>query len=126
MEQNNEIVDLNTPMKFIVECTMNAEQAVVFISMLKEMQLLGKVGASRTVGLKIDGDGNFKPEFNFIDLQEFMENWPTIKPDMKILKEHNQYIYDADKCYDIGNSSTTFIENSCKCDVFPGEGIIRS
>lgn len=72
----------------------------------------------------IDGDGKFKPKFKFDT--KLAEHIPVIKPNMRLLKEHNQYIYDPDMLYKVDESVKSFIENSCKCDVFPGEGIIRS
>lgn len=36
-----------------------------FMSMLKYMQQLGGLGGSRTVGIYSDGDGDFRPKFNF-------------------------------------------------------------
>jgi hypothetical protein len=36
-----------------------------FMSMLKYMEQLGGLGGSRTVGIYSDGDGDFRPKFNF-------------------------------------------------------------
>lgn len=35
-----------------------------FLSMLKNMERLGNIGASRTVAIFADGDGDFRPKFN--------------------------------------------------------------
>jgi hypothetical protein len=36
-----------------------------FLSMLKYMQYLGNIGSSRNVTLFADGDGDFRPEFDW-------------------------------------------------------------
>ncbi len=36
-----------------------------FMSMLKYMEQLGGLGGSREVGIYSDGDGDFRPKFNF-------------------------------------------------------------
>jgi hypothetical protein len=38
-----------------------------FLSMLKYMQYLGGVGGSRTVSFYSDGDGDFRPKFEWDD-----------------------------------------------------------
>lgn len=36
-----------------------------FVSMLRRMESLGSLGSSRTVGIVSDGDGDFRPTFDF-------------------------------------------------------------
>ena len=42
---------------------MNERWIPHFMSMLKYMEHLGKIGSSRHVGLFADGDGDFNPKF---------------------------------------------------------------
>ena len=50
---------------FTVECKMNRRWARQFIGMLKRMQQLGAVGSSREVIFYSDGDGDYRPRFEF-------------------------------------------------------------
>ena len=52
-------------MKFTIQCEMKARWVPHFLAMLKYMQLLGNVGASRQVSLYADGDGDFRPKFKW-------------------------------------------------------------
>lgn len=49
--------------KFTIRVEMEERWVSHFISMLKEMEHLGDIGASRTVSLYSDGDGDFRPKF---------------------------------------------------------------
>ena len=51
---------------FTVKCTMRRSWAIAFMSMLKRMQHLGAIGSSRYVAFHADGDGNFRPKFDFV------------------------------------------------------------
>lgn len=51
--------------EFNVKCTMRADWAATFISMLKRMQYLGAIGSSRYMAFYADGDGTFRPKFDF-------------------------------------------------------------
>ena len=44
---------------------MKARWVPHFLAMLKYMQFLGNVGASRKVALYADGDGDFRPKFKW-------------------------------------------------------------
>lgn len=49
--------------KFTIEVEMDERWINNFCSMLSQMEYLGDIGASRTVGLYSDGDGDFRPKF---------------------------------------------------------------
>lgn len=48
---------------FTVTCTMKRRWASQFLGMLKRMQRLGGVGASRPITFFSDGDGDYRPKF---------------------------------------------------------------
>ena len=50
--------------KFTIEVQMEERWVDHFMSMLDRMEYLGNLGASRTVSIYSDGDGDFKPKFN--------------------------------------------------------------
>ncbi len=52
-------------MKFTVTCEMKDRWVPDFLGMLKTMQDLGKLGCSRNVTLFSDGDGDFRPMFEW-------------------------------------------------------------
>jgi hypothetical protein len=57
--------------KFTIEVEMEEAWVNDFCSMLSQMEYLGNIGSSRTVGIYSDGDGNFRPKFNFnIDFEK--------------------------------------------------------
>ncbi len=61
--------------KFNVEVEMEERWIPHFYSMLKYMESLGKMGGSRIVGLYSDGDGDYRPKFNFgIDVDKVEPN----------------------------------------------------
>ena len=75
-------------MKFTIQCEMKARWVPHFLAMLKYMQLLGNVGASRKVSIYADGDGDFRPKFK----------WNTaFRSDAKPVKDHH-----GDRLYDAG------------------------
>lgn len=56
---------------FSIEVTMQRRWIPHFLGMLREMQALGAVGSSRRVSFMSDGDGDFRPEFEWLpDLPE--------------------------------------------------------
>lgn len=61
---------------FNVEVTMEERWIPHFMSMLKRMERLGRLGSSRSVCLFADGDGDFRPEFK-ADI-EFYEVQPRV------------------------------------------------
>jgi len=54
-------------MKFTIECDMKDRWVPQFLGMLKAMEYCGRIGASRNVALYADGDGDFRPKFNWTD-----------------------------------------------------------
>lgn len=52
---------------FTITCTMRARWVPHFLAMLKYMQQLGGQGSSRNVTLHADGDGDFRPKFQWAD-----------------------------------------------------------
>lgn len=56
--------------EFTVRCRMKRRWAIQFLSMLKCMEDYGTIGCSREVGMYADGDGDFRPDFNWdIDIE---------------------------------------------------------
>lgn len=49
--------------KFTIEVQMEERWVDHFMSMLNRMEHLGNLGASRTVSIYSDGDGDFRPKF---------------------------------------------------------------
>lgn len=49
--------------KFTIEVEMEERWIDYFMSMLNRMEYLGNLGASRTVSIYSDGDGDFRPKF---------------------------------------------------------------
>lgn len=54
-------------MTFTIKCTMRVHWVPHFLGMLKRMQHLGAIGSSRLVSFYSDGDGNFRPHFEWGD-----------------------------------------------------------
>lgn len=50
---------------FTIQCTMKARWVPHFLGMLRKMQWLGSVGSSREVVFFSDGDGDFRPKFDW-------------------------------------------------------------
>lgn len=79
--------------EFNVKCTMRADWAATFISMLKRMQYLGAIGSSRYMAFYADGDGTFRPKFDFdVDVPDGAEHAKFYTPDRPIKVEA---LYDA-------------------------------
>lgn len=56
--------------EFTVKCEMKKRWAEQFLSMLKYMQQLGSMGCSRNVTFYADGDGDFRPKFEWdVDIE---------------------------------------------------------
>ena len=51
--------------EFTIKCKMNERWIPPFLAMLKGMQQLGGIGGSRWVRLYADGDGDFRPKFEW-------------------------------------------------------------
>jgi len=73
--------------EFTINVTMEERWIPHFMSFLKYMEYLGKIGSTRQVALIADGDGDFRPEFN--SSIEFEIQEPIID-------------HDGDRIYDAG------------------------
>lgn len=69
--------------KFTIDVEMEERWIDDFCSMLEQMEILGKVGSSKVVGIYSDGDGDFRPKFN-INTGYYRTTPKTNKIDMKI------------------------------------------
>jgi hypothetical protein len=52
-------------MEFTIRVVMEDRWVPHFLGMLKYMQYLGNVGSSREVAIYSDGDGDFRPKFEW-------------------------------------------------------------
>lgn len=52
---------------FTIKCTMRSRWVPHFLAMLKYMQQLGGLGGSRNVTFRSDGDGDFRPKFQWAE-----------------------------------------------------------
>lgn len=50
---------------FDIKCTMSARWVPHFLAMLKYMQQLGGLGSSRKISFYSDGDGDYRPKFEW-------------------------------------------------------------
>jgi hypothetical protein len=50
---------------FTITCTMNERWIPHFLGSLRQMQVLGEQGSSREVAIYADGDGDFRPKFEW-------------------------------------------------------------
>lgn len=54
-------------MKFTIEVDMEDRWVPQFLGMLKHMERLGNIGATRVVRFYSDGDGDYNPKFTWAD-----------------------------------------------------------
>jgi hypothetical protein len=78
----------NDVTEFTVKCSMKTRWVPHFLGMLKYMQQLGGLGSSRKVALYADGDGDFRPKFE----------WDASLPEVAKPVEDN----GGDRFYDAG------------------------
>ena len=76
---------------FNVKVTMNERWVNDFCSMLKYMEKCGKLGHSSIVGFYSDGDGDFRPTFEFD--REFEKSEGFRKEDKEL--PQIEVLYDA-------------------------------
>lgn len=85
-------------MKFTIEYEMEDRWVPYFLSMLKYMQYLGSIGASRVVALYSDGDGDFRPKFkpsvNFEVVQP-TPPWNSVSFLPSTNRDTHDHLYDA-------------------------------
>ena len=77
---------------FSIDVQMSEEWIDPFLSMLKEMEFNGKVGRSRLIAFYSDGDGTFRPKFQFSCPFEQVEKKKVNK---EYLSKHLDDFYDA-------------------------------
>lgn len=70
---------------FTITCTMNERWIPHFLGMLKLMERLGGLGSSRTVSFYADGDGDYRPKFE----------WNEKLPEPASPTKPNDYMFDA-------------------------------
>lgn len=80
----------NDEVVFGIKVRMKKRWVPHFISMLRYMQLLGNAGSSRRVTLYADGDGDFRPKFEFVLVSE--EDLAEVEP---VKDENGDRTYDA-------------------------------
>lgn len=80
--------------KFTIECEMKERWIPHFLGMLKTMQQLGNLGSSRNVSIFSDGDGDFRPKFQW--KSELPEPAHPLKKEMSGKSPRNDgYLFDA-------------------------------
>lgn len=76
---------MNNEVEFTVKCKMQKEQAKYFIAFLKTMESLGQVGSSRRLCFVSDGDGDYKPNFDFSHIENIdYKNVTVLQEDIAI------------------------------------------
>jgi hypothetical protein len=68
--------------KITIDVEMEERWLTYFISMLEHMEYYGSIGGSRMIGFHCDGDGDFRPKFNFnteIDTSKVPIMWYRFK-----------------------------------------------
>jgi hypothetical protein len=78
-----------TVIEFTVKCKMRARWVPHFIGMLKLMQNLGGLGGSRMIQFYSDGDGDYRPKF------EFEDNMPEPAPGVWKMDNEEICYFDA-------------------------------
>jgi len=72
---------------FLIKVTMRDRWIPHFIGMLKYMEQIGNIGASRRVSIYSDGDGDFNPKFKFLGVD--------VEPAPPVEDKHGHRLYDA-------------------------------
>lgn len=60
---------MKNKIKFTIECEMEERWKDYFLSFLKTMEFFGQAGHSELLGFYADGDGDFRPKFDFKDIE---------------------------------------------------------
>lgn len=82
--------------KFTIECEMEERWANDFCGFLRMLQANGAWGHSSLIGFYADGDGDFRPKFNFKDAPEFKEEECHITSGKDFgYAEQCQWVFDA-------------------------------
>ena len=64
--------------KFTIHCKMEERWIASFIKMLALMERYGSIGHSEYVGLYSDGDGDFRPKFEYDETLSFIGDNPIV------------------------------------------------
>ncbi len=75
--------------EFTIKCKMNERWIPHFLGMLKRMEYLGNLGSSRWVGFYSDGDGDYRPKF------EWDKGLPVPAPPLKVEEPHQPPLSDG-------------------------------
>ncbi len=90
IKNTNAYTNTDTDTTFTIKCTMKYRWVPHFLSMLKYMQHLGGVGSSRVVAFYADGDGDFRPKFEWN--KELLSPSSEVRP---VSDEKGDRLYDA-------------------------------
>jgi len=63
---------------FTIHCKMEERWIAYFIKMLNEMERNGSIGHSEFIGLYADGDGDFRPNFEYDKVLSAIGDKPKI------------------------------------------------
>lgn len=66
--------------EFTIKVSMEDRWIPYFLTFLKRMEVNGKVGHSELLGFYSDGDGDFRPKFDFEGVEFDNTYFKTIKP----------------------------------------------
>jgi hypothetical protein len=73
--------------EFVIHCKMRSRWVPHFLGMLRYMQQLGGLGGSRNITFRSDGDGDFRPKFQWHE---------SLKSDAEPVRDNNgNRFYDA-------------------------------
>ena len=81
-------------MKFTISCDIPDRWVPHFLGMLEKMEYLGKVGASRRIAFYSDGDGDYRPKFEW-DKNTLPEPFREKDEDLKKGPADEGYFFDA-------------------------------
>ena len=89
----------NDRIRVAVYLTATVPQALALQAMFEYWNRLAGVGSSRRVAFYVDGDGNFHPDAQFVNLS--MEKLPHLTDEMREAvvvtgKESGDYVFDFD------------------------------
>ncbi len=77
----------NEIVTFTVTCKMKRRWAEQFLGMLKHMQRLGSMGSSREIAFFSDGDGDYRPKFEYVA--------PLHAAEPRVVKPNGDVFFDA-------------------------------
>ncbi len=88
---------------FNIKVTMNKRWIPTFLNMLKYMETLGGLGASRLLAFYSDGDGDFRPKFESeIDFPETTLDPKTCIPNDNGYRSTRENLSGVHRIYDAG------------------------